>query len=96
MEKAILNLNNNLKLFYKNHNFYEKYKLSLEGIYIRMKIYKINYMLKFNYYSKEEIDEIKLIYALYFLLKHKITVILMELKLYKFIYMILKNKEQLS
>ncbi|WP_130891428.1 glycosyltransferase family 2 protein [Fusobacterium ulcerans] len=96
IEKAILDLNNNLKLFYKNHNFYEKYKLSLEGIYIRMKIYKINYMLKFNYYSKEDINEIKFIFTLYLPLKHKIAVILMKLKLYKFIYIILKNKEHLN
>lgn len=96
IDKAILDLNNNLKLFYKNHNFYEKYKLSLEGIYIRMKIYKINYMLKFNYYSREDINEIKFIFTLYLPLKHKIAVILMKLKLYKFIYIILKNKEHLN
>lgn len=96
IDKAILDLNNNLKLFYKNHNFYEKYKLSLEGIYIRMKIYKINYMLKFNYYSNEDINEIKLIYILYLPLKHKIAVILMKLKLYKFIYIIFFKKEHLN
>ena len=93
IDKAILDLNNNLKLFYKDHNFYEKYKLSLEGIYIRMKIYKINYMLKFNHYSKEDINEMKFTYILYLPLKHKIAIILMKLKIYKYIYKILKRKD---
>lgn len=96
IERAILDLKNNLKLFYKEHNFYEKYKLSLEGIYIRMEIYKINYILKFNSYNEEDINKIKINYILYFPLKHKIAIILMKLRIYKYIYKILEKKDSLN
>lgn len=91
IEKAVLDLKNNLKLFYEEHNFYEKYKLSLEGTYIRMEIYKINYSLKFNNYNEKDINKIKINYILYLPLKHKIAIILMKLKIYKYIYKILKK-----
>lgn len=78
-----------VKEFYKKNNEYEKYKIGIEDMYLRMKIYTLNNSLKYNgsFYFKITWQEI---FNTKMSLKYKLALILLKIKLYKKVFKILR------